>query len=193
MPLADTTHRVDNLLGGSNRPESLDIDDEIVKVRVVNVLAEEPPDEIAAAAVGAANPVKGLLQPTLCRCRTRSARNASAATIRTAKVFDRGKTNWAPRPTKTALPAPGQNPDHATDLDHVLLMRNDLPIHPRAQYVVNPVALGLIDQIEHQSRFLVALGNLIQQVRVVHLPAQAPTHSRATVAPPAPASREIVT
>ena len=58
--------------------------------------------------------------------------------------------------------------------------------HPRAQYVVNPATLRLIAQIEHQSRFLLALGNLIQQVSVVHLqPRRSPT-SRATVAPAAP-------
>ena len=82
----------------------------------------------------------------------------------------------APRGRRTPRCRRGPGLDQATDLDHVLLMRNDLPIHPRAQYVVDPVALGLIDQIEHQSRFLVALGNLIQEVLVVHLPAKVLAH-----------------
>ncbi len=36
---------------------------EVVKVRVVDVLVEEPLDVLVAAAVGAVNPVQGLLQP----------------------------------------------------------------------------------------------------------------------------------
>ncbi len=171
-------------------PQSLGVDHEVVKVRVIDVLVEEPLDELVAAAVGAMNPVQGFRQARCCRrCRTRWARNASGATIRTAKVFDRGKRNCAPRPTNTALPLRARILDQATDLHHVLLVRNDLPIHPRAQYVVNPVALGLIDQIEHQSRFLVTLGNLIQQVRVVHLPAEVLAHQVGQSSPRPPRPR----
>ena len=74
---AVAAHGMHDLVGGPDRPDALGIDDEVVKVRIVDVLVEEPLDELAATAVRAADPSRASCKPTFCRCRTRSARNAS--------------------------------------------------------------------------------------------------------------------
>jgi hypothetical protein len=61
---------------------------------------------------------------------------------------------------------------YAAETCHIFFVGHQLPIHPRSQDIVDPVAASLVDKVEHHAWQMESLGHAIEKIPVEHFPTE---------------------
>jgi len=165
----------EDLLDGRLRTEEVDVEHQVVEVRVGYVAAEEPADEFPAAAIERGDELLclGLVDRVLLHDPPYAVLLRGDDPHRQALVA-RQQELAAPAYQDHVAPA-GRRHDNPSQVDHVLLVGDDLVIEPRPQDVVGPVRNRLVYHFQHRPREVETLGHAIQEILVEHLPAESLT------------------
>lgn len=163
-----------NLIDRPFAAASLDVDNKVVKMRVGNVAVKKLLSKLAAAAVNLRHSLFGVAF-----VQAHSLHQLSEAIFRrgdqaNGKQLMSRKEELSAATDKHGMFAMRRRQDDVAQVAEVFCMRHDLAIHPIAEDIVDPTALGFVDKFQHSTGEMEAIGNLVEQIFVKNLPAESP-------------------
>ena len=153
--------RVDDPFGGELGAEMGDVENEVVEVGVVDVVMEEPGDELPAAAVDL-----GDVPPGLRRAELEALGDLGGAisfwgneTHRQSLIRREQEPAATADHDDVASPRGGQHDPR--QVDHILVVGNAFRIEPRAEHPVGPIDRGLVNKLQKRAREVRLVGHLV--------------------------------